>query len=134
MNSSTASWFFTSCIGTGWMTHVIRDCGHLRFSAFTTGITCTASPSALSITIAISRGGCARCSESDNERLAQLRAQARWKRGAELGFPLVQRAEEAASHRLRLGCAQRVADFCAIEIEHICAFPINQHVFEIEIM
>src|SRR6476661_2405735 len=39
------------------MIHVMRVSGHARLSAFTTGSTCTASPSALSITIAIVAGG-----------------------------------------------------------------------------
>src|SRR5690606_20556488 len=56
MKSSIAGWLCTSRYGTGWITHVMRDSGHARFSAFATGSTCTASPSALSMTIAISRG------------------------------------------------------------------------------
>src|SRR5690606_37818060 len=53
------------------MTHVMRVSGHARFNAVTTGSTCTASPSADSMTIAISRGGRARRSRSAMQRLTE---------------------------------------------------------------
>src|SRR5690606_5170397 len=60
MKSSTAGWLWTSRYGTGWITQVMRDSGHARFSALATGSTWTASPSALSMMIPISRGGSTR--------------------------------------------------------------------------
>src|SRR5262245_33582040 len=86
--------------------------GQARFKALATGSTCTASPSALSMTIATRFGGERKASTTVTglERSAQLGRQ----RPTRFVFPLLQRALQAGPNGRRTGRSDRRA----IEIEH----------------
>src|SRR3970040_2148204 len=95
MNSSIASCPRTSACATGWMIHVMRTPGHARRSAFATGSTWTASPSALSITIATERGGA-----SDTKGLMERGQLCGADREARGSLELAPRTVEAPDHRI----------------------------------
>src|SRR5262245_60424460 len=114
------------------MIQVSRVCGQARFSALTTGSTCTASPSALSMTMAMCPGG---DSEEGLGTVAGLerRAQLTSQRFAGVLLPFGQRALQTLPHRFGAGFVQ----VRAIEIQNprfgSLRRPANQDVLEVEI-
>src|SRR5687768_13496756 len=95
------------------MIHVIRESGHDRSIALITGSTCTASPSALSITMHMFLGGCAvhanSAPKAGVERLPQISRQGL----ARAPFLLGQRSLQSRIHRTRVGAP----DPCTIEVQ-----------------
>src|SRR5690606_17199284 len=117
MNSSTAGWFRTSWCGTGWITHVMRACGQCRRSALTTGSTCTASPSALSMTMRMLRGA-GISSRSATEPLGERPERAVIHPLPVLALELAARAVQSRDHRVAVhGTERAVVEPGAVQVE-----------------